>query len=1196
MGELRDKAILELEIETEGSKRGLQEAETELKKVNNELRAMKAAGQEGSEGWKEAKLRQAELTEETIRLKRNLDLNDASLKELKSSLSFYTREMNGAKVGSEEYIAAAAKVSTIKEKIKDVTDEAKALNDTVDSQVKSGGVWDNFKVTVAGIFTGGMLLEGFKQLGSAAMEFGMDIFEITGRFQRYEAVLTNALGSQEKAAQAMDMLKKLAAETPFGVDELTESYVKYVNRGIQPTAEEITKLGDIAASQGKSMDQLTEAVLDAQTGEFERLKEFGIRASKSGDEVSLSFKGITETVKMTDEAILEALLGFGEMEGVAGGMAMVSQTLEGRVSNLGDSFDNVKLIIGDLLLPVFNTILDLMAGGIDLIGDLLSGNLEFGESTSWLSNILDGLGRVLQAVWDVLVSVGGVLWDTISAIGGFVSSTSNASLGGKALELVLDALAFAVRAVGAALIIAVGSVQALFDSFNVLINKGKELINLLAPGSFKIDPAATFENVAKNAEANLKKVSDLFVGTYSKAESDAKKANTEITAHANSAQQSQTATQATESKKRQDNSKKEADAIKASNQKLTKELEDMQVKSIADDTKRAIAKENLDYQRRMAAINKEKADITTKNKALEALEKSHETALEKIKSDAEKKEAKRKSDAEKADAAHLKKLGDAAKKYADEDEKLNQKLFDNKFKQAVADAKLNLDLTTKNSTEMWAAKRVMLDAEMAYKQQKLQTEAANEIKRINESLALQKARLTQEAADERQRLAESISNKTQRDAAIARLDADLQSKIKASEQSTAALVNQTETQLATNIKQLATETANKKKALNAEQLADRKAKTTEFYSALNTAMQGDMTKFMEFMLKKDTTETNSLQTRLKANTEHITGVVTAMTTAVNGLMELNKKYTDDRVAKLKLESDKNKERLEKEFNDGTITKEQLDSALTASEAKFQADALAEKKKGFERDKKLKIANALMAGSLAVLSALAMPWPVGIAMAVLAGVKAAVDITKIKNQKFEARDGYVHNAGILSGPRHGQNYGESGISMINRETGEEVGEAEGGEAFMILSRNTVSNNGGVIRRLVDSSLNRNGAPIKLERGGVVPISAVDSYMRVSYRNPKMWEDGYISEDLPGSDAAANEAHSKEIIAKNEAMSKEQLDTLKKTLTASETSNEKLTALIAVCEAIRAKPTGISLHDLNSALSSAVSAGRKANMVA
>lgn len=70
------------------------------------------------------------------------------------------------------------------------------------------------------------------------------------------------------------MIEDISKHTLFGVDNLTQSYLSLVNRGMKPTEKQITALGDLASSQGKDFNQLTEALLDAQTGEFERLKEF----------------------------------------------------------------------------------------------------------------------------------------------------------------------------------------------------------------------------------------------------------------------------------------------------------------------------------------------------------------------------------------------------------------------------------------------------------------------------------------------------------------------------------------------------------------------------------------------------------------------------------------------------------------------------------------------------------------------------------------------------------------------------------------------------------------------------------------------------------------------------------------------------------------------------------------------------------
>lgn len=183
-----------------------------------------------------------------------------------------------------------------------------------------------------------------------AVSFGLiakQVIDVTSEFQKFEAVLTNTLGSNSAAQKALTQIKDFAAATPFSVQELTASFVKLANQGFIPTTGELKKLGDLASSTGKSFDQLTEAIIDAQTGEFERLKEFGIRASKSGDQVKFTFKGVQTQTKFTADSIRDYILSLGELEGVSGSMAAISQTLGGRISNLGDAFDSLLLAIGN---------------------------------------------------------------------------------------------------------------------------------------------------------------------------------------------------------------------------------------------------------------------------------------------------------------------------------------------------------------------------------------------------------------------------------------------------------------------------------------------------------------------------------------------------------------------------------------------------------------------------------------------------------------------------------------------------------------------------------------------------------------------------------------------------------------------------------------------------------------------------------
>lgn len=199
---------------------------------------------------------------------------------------------------------------------------------------------------------------------------GNQIFEVTKRFEGYTQTLKNAYGSSVKAQGAFDKIQQFAAKTPFGVDELTASFIKLKNRGFDPTTAELTKMGDFTASQGKSMDQYVEALLDAQTGEYERLKEFGIKAKTTGDMVTFTFRGISKTVsKFSEVDIRNAILGFGELKGVAGGMAGQAQTLNGKMSNLGDTMDMIFSTIG-------NSNKGVMTDLIGLMGDLAESFLD----------------------------------------------------------------------------------------------------------------------------------------------------------------------------------------------------------------------------------------------------------------------------------------------------------------------------------------------------------------------------------------------------------------------------------------------------------------------------------------------------------------------------------------------------------------------------------------------------------------------------------------------------------------------------------------------------------------------------------------------------------------------------------------------------------------------------------------------------
>lgn len=212
----------------------------------------------------------------------------------------------------------------------------KSNDESIASTKKMSGAFSDVGKTLASVFAVDQLIS-----------FGKQILATTVEFQKMEAVLTTALGSNSAAKAAMDQIVNFASKTPFQVNELTDSFVKLANRGFVPTMEQMRQMGDVASSVGKSFDQLTEAILDAQTGEFERLKEFGIKASAQGDVVQFTFKGITTEVAKSDKAIQEYILSLGNLEGVSGSMEAIAATTGGAISNLEDNITQLFKNIGD---------------------------------------------------------------------------------------------------------------------------------------------------------------------------------------------------------------------------------------------------------------------------------------------------------------------------------------------------------------------------------------------------------------------------------------------------------------------------------------------------------------------------------------------------------------------------------------------------------------------------------------------------------------------------------------------------------------------------------------------------------------------------------------------------------------------------------------------------------------------------------
>lgn len=168
--------------------------------------------------------------------------------------------------------------------------------------------------------------------------------------ERSTGILTSSLkvatGSAQNATEAFGAIQRLATQLPESVDSVSNAFIKLTNMGLDPSESAIKSYSNTAAAMGKDLNQMVEAVADAATGEFERLKEFGIKSKQQGDQVSFTFRGITTTVAKEADAITGYLRQIGDVT-FAGAATERMKTLDGAISNLGDTWDGLFRTINE---------------------------------------------------------------------------------------------------------------------------------------------------------------------------------------------------------------------------------------------------------------------------------------------------------------------------------------------------------------------------------------------------------------------------------------------------------------------------------------------------------------------------------------------------------------------------------------------------------------------------------------------------------------------------------------------------------------------------------------------------------------------------------------------------------------------------------------------------------------------------------
>ena len=236
--------------------------------------------------------------------------------------------------------------------------------------------------------------------------------EYNNQMESYMTNFTTLLGSTEAAAKKVEELKKMAAATPFGMEDLAQATQTLLSFGIQAdkTTPILKALGDVslgnkdrfqslalAFGQVSSAGKLTgQDLMQMINAGFNPLNEISKRTGETMEQLRdrMSKGGIS--AKEVEQAFIDATSAGGQFEN---GMQSASKTTEGLISTLKD---NAKALVGEVFQPISNTIKnDLLPAALGYIQELTDSFRDKG-----LTGLVNAVGDILDKIMGKVKSEG----------------------------------------------------------------------------------------------------------------------------------------------------------------------------------------------------------------------------------------------------------------------------------------------------------------------------------------------------------------------------------------------------------------------------------------------------------------------------------------------------------------------------------------------------------------------------------------------------------------------------------------------------------------------------------------------------------------------------------------------------------------------------------------------------------------------
>jgi len=291
------------------------------------------------------------------------------------------------------------------------------------------------------------------------------IIDVTARFEDLRDSLNTVTGSIENGSDAFKFIQDFATKSQFGVETLTETFIKLKAAGIEPTAELLTTFTDTAAvttDQIGSLTAITDLFARTTSGglgleELNRLADRGIPVFKIlEDQIGITRLEVSEFGKTSEGAreITEALIR-GLNQEFGGATQDRLDNLSTAMSNFGIAVDNAIGVFGEGLKPA-------LVEGTTIITNFISKNEELIASFGRL--VGEGMLYVIENFDKIVVAAGAffaVL--AVSKIANIVTGIATLARGIVALNLTM-----ATNPIGLALLAISGTIVLLYTQWDNL--------------------------------------------------------------------------------------------------------------------------------------------------------------------------------------------------------------------------------------------------------------------------------------------------------------------------------------------------------------------------------------------------------------------------------------------------------------------------------------------------------------------------------------------------------------------------------------------------------------------------------------------------------------------------------------------------------------------------------------------------------